>query len=103
MNLWLWILAACAIAYVTKLVGYLLPASWLENPWVSTLSHGVTVGLLASLVAVNTFVSGTSIVLDARVVALGAAAVALLVRAPYLVVVVVGAAAAALARLAGMA
>lgn len=102
MSLWLWILAACAIAYATKLVGYLLPARWLENVWVSRLAHGVTVGLLASLVAVNAFVSGTQISLDARVVALAAAAVALLLRAPYLVVVVVGGVAAAVARLAGL-
>ncbi|MDO5678602.1 MAG: AzlD domain-containing protein, partial [Propionibacteriaceae bacterium] len=60
-----------------------------------------TVGLLASLVAVNTFVSGQALAFDARVAALLAAAVALWFRAPFLVVVIVGAAAAALARLAG--
>lgn len=103
MTLWLWILAACAIAYATKLIGYLVPERWLENPWVSTLSHGVTVGLLASLVALNTFVAGTAITLDARIVALAAAAVALVFKAPYLLVVIVGAAAAALARLGGLA
>lgn len=103
MSLWIWILAACAIAYATKLVGYLLPERWLETPWVSTLSHGVTVGLLASLVATNAFLTGTSVSLDARLVALLAAGVALVLRAPFLAVVVVGAAAAALARLAGLA
>ena len=70
MSLWIWILAACAIANATKLVGYLLPERWLETPWVSTLSHGVTVGLLASLVATNAFLTGTSVSLDARLVAL---------------------------------
>ena len=103
MSLWIWILAACAIAYATKLVGYLLPERWLETPWVSPLSHGVTVGLLASLVATNAFLTGTSVSLDARLVALLAAGVALVLRAPFLAVVVVGAAAAALARLAGLA
>lgn len=102
MTLWLWILAACAIAYATKLVGYLLPARWLQNPWVATLAHGVTVGLLASLVALNAFVSGTSFTLDARAAALAAATIALLLRAPFLLVVAVGAGAAALARLAGL-
>ena len=102
MTMWLWILAACAIAYLTKLVGYLLPERWLENPWVATLSHGVTVGLLASLVATNAFVSGTAVALDARAVALLAAAVALVLRAPFLLVVMVGAVAAALARLGGL-
>lgn len=101
MNLWWWILAAAAIAYATKMVGYLVPSAWLESPWVLRLSSTVTVGLLAALVMTNTFVSGTAVVLDARVVALAAAAVALVLRAPFLLVVVIGAAAAALARLIG--
>lgn len=100
MSMWLWIAVACLIAFGTKFVGYLLPERWLEHPWVLPLSHGVTVGLLASLVASNTFVSGQEIRLDARVVALLAAAVALRLKAPYLVVVIVGAVAAALTRLA---
>ena len=53
--------------------------------------------------ATNAFLTGTSVSLDARLVALLAAGVALVLRAPFLAVVVVGAAAAALARLAGLA
>ena len=100
-DLWIWVLAACGIAYATKLAGYLVPDSLLDRPWVTTVSAGMTVGLLTSLVAVNTVVSGTTVVLDARLAALAAAAIALWLRAPYLVVVVVGAVAAALVRLAG--
>lgn len=100
--MWVWVLAACAIAYATKLAGYLVPDSVLDRPWVATVSAGMTVGLLTALVVVNTFVSGTTMVLDARLAALAAAAVALWLRAPYLVVVIVGALAAALARLAGL-
>ena len=59
--------------------------------------------LLAALVATTTFADGEQLVLDARVIGLGAAAIALLLRAPVLLVVVVAAAAAALARLAGIA
>ena len=99
-DLWWWILAACAIAYATKLAGYLVPDSLLDRPRVTTVSAGMTVGLLTSLVVVNTFVTGTSVVVDARLAALAAAAVALWLRAPYLVVVLVGAVAAALTRLA---
>lgn len=101
MSLWGWILVAAAIAYATKFVGYLVPATWLESPWVLRISSTVTVGLLAALVVTNAFTSGTAVALDARVVALAAAAVALVLRAPFLLVVVIGAAAAALARLIG--
>lgn len=102
MSAWAWILAAAAVAYLTKLAGYLLPDAWLDRPWVQPVTGGVTVGLLASLVVVNGFVSGTSLVLDARAAAAVAAAVALWLRAPFLLVVVLGAVVAALARLAGL-
>lgn len=97
-ELWLWVLLACGIAFVTKLAGYLVPGSLLDRPWVTTVSGGMTVGLLTSLVAVNTFVTGVTPVVDARLAALAAAAVALWLRAPYIVVVLVGALAAALVR-----
>ncbi len=58
--------------------------------------------LLAALVATTTFADGQALVLDARVIGLGAAVIALLLRAPVLLVVVVAAAAAALARLVGI-
>lgn len=102
MSAWAWILGAAAVAYLTKLAGYLLPDAWLDRPWVQPVTGGVTVGLLASLVVVNGFVSGTTLVLDARAAAAAAAAVALWFRAPFLLVVVLGAVVAALARLAGL-
>ena len=58
-DLWIWVLAACGIAYATKLAGYLVPDSLLDRPWVATVSAGMTVGLLTSLVLVNTVVTGT--------------------------------------------
>ncbi len=100
-EMWLWVLGACAIAYLTKLSGYLVPETVLEQPWVSTVSAGMTVGLLTSLVVVNTAVTGTTLVVDARLAALLAAGIALWLKAPYVVVVLVGAVAAALTRLAG--
>ena len=103
MSLWLWLLLACAVSFLTKLAGYLVPARWMENPRMTRVAGTLTIGLLASLTAVNTFSSGQSLVLDARLAALAAAAVALWFKAPFLVVVLAGAAAAALARLLGAA
>jgi len=99
---WLWVLGACAVAYVIKLAGYLAPDSLVDSPAMRHASASVTVGLLASLVVTNAFASGQQLVPDARIAALVAAIVALKLRAPFLLVVVVGAVAAALARLAGM-
>ncbi len=102
MSAWWWILAASAIAFATKLAGYLAPDSLLDSPGVRQATASVTVGLLASLVVSNAFSSGQGLILDARLAALVAAAVALRLRAPFLVVVIVGAVAAAVARAAGV-
>lgn len=101
MNLWLWILIACVVSYLTKLAGYLVPARLMENPRMTRVAGTLTIGLLASLTAVNTFSSGQTLAIDARLAALLAAGVALWLRAPFLVVVLVGAGAAAVARLLG--
>ena len=98
---WRWLLLACVAAFAIKLVGYLLPARWLEGRRMLRVTGAVTVGLLASLVAVNTFADGQGVAMDARIGALVAAVIALLCRVPFLGVVVIGAAAAALLRLAG--
>ena len=59
----------------------------------------LTIGLLASLTTMNAVSAGQGVVLDARLGALAVAALALLLRLPFLVVVLAGAAAAALLRL----
>ena len=102
MSLWAWLLLACAAAYAIKHAGYLVPARWLENERMTRVAGTLTIGLLASLTAMNAFSSGQTLALDARAGALVAAAIALWLRVPFLGVVVVGAATAALIRLAGV-
>jgi len=99
---WAWVLIACAAAYLLKLSGYLLPKSWLDRPFVPSLAVALTVGLLASLVVTNTVAKGQSIVLDSRLLGLAAAAVALKLKWPYIVVVIIGALATAGGRFFGL-
>jgi Branched-chain amino acid transport protein (AzlD) len=101
MNLWFWLLLACVLAYAWKLVGYLVPAKLLRDPRMSRVAGTMTIGLLASLTIVNTVASGQALAADARLGALVAAGIALAVRAPFLVVVIAGAGAAAVLRLMG--
>ena len=98
MTLWGFILLACAATYLTKLAGYAVPARWLQNPRMTRVAGSITVALLASLTVMNTFAAGTALVIDARLVALAAAAPALWLRLPFLLVVVLGAVAAGLVR-----
>lgn len=102
MSLWGWLLLACLVTYAIKLAGYLVPARWLENERMSRVAGTLTIGLLASLTAMNTFSGGPALAFDARLGALLAAGLALWLRAPFLLVVIVGALAAALLRLAGV-
>lgn len=101
MNLWFWILVSCVLAYAWKLVGYFVPARFLENPRMSRIAGTMTIGLLASLTVVNAAATGQALAADARLGALAAAAIALALRAPFLLVVIVGAGTAALLRVAG--
>ncbi|WP_350001032.1 MULTISPECIES: AzlD domain-containing protein [Pseudarthrobacter] len=101
MSLWIWLLIACALAYAWKLVGYFVPARLLEDPRMSRVAGTMTIGLLASLTVVNTVATGQSLAADARLGALVAAAAALALRAPFLVVVLAGAGTAALLRALG--
>ena len=102
MTLWFWIIVACVAGFLTKLLGYLVPRTWLTNPRIARVAGTLTIGLLASLTVANTVATGQELVLDSRLGALVAAALALWLKAPFLVVVIVGAAAAAGLRLLGL-
>ncbi|MCK0116667.1 branched-subunit amino acid transport protein AzlD [Isoptericola sp. CG 20/1183] len=93
--LWSTVLLASVASFGLKLAGHLVPEHWLATARVQRTSTLVTVALLVSLVVVQTFAAGSSVVVDARVPALAVAAVALALRAPFIVVVVLAAAAAA--------
>ena len=98
MTLWTAILLACAATYLTKLAGYAVPARWLQNPRMHRVAGALTAALLASLTVMNTFAAGTALSVDARLAALAAAALALWARAPFLLVVLLGAVVSALVR-----
>lgn len=94
MSMWVALLIAAAIAFGLKLVGYLVPADLLAEPHVKRVTAALPVALLAALVAIQTLTGpGGTWTLDARVAAVGVAIVALIFRAPFIVVVVLGAAA----------
>lgn len=100
--IWFAVLAGSLGCYVEKLVGYFLPHSVLENTSVRRVAGLLPVALLAALVAVQTFAVGQTLVIDARLAGVAVAVVALLLRAPFLVVVLVAAVTAALLRATGL-
>lgn len=99
---WVAVLVASAVCFATKLVGHRVPEHWLAHPRVARIAALVTAALLAALVAVQTFTADGGVVLDARVVALAVAAVALALRAPFVLVVVLAAVVATVLRAMGL-
>ncbi len=99
MTLWSAVLLACILCMLLKLGGYLTPTHWLEEPRTARITDLLTVALLAALIATQTLTSSQSITLDARIPAVLVAGLLLSVRAPFLLVVLAGAATAALLRL----
>ncbi|MGH8971241.1 MAG: AzlD domain-containing protein [Actinomycetes bacterium] len=95
---WTAILVTSAGCYLLKLVGLSLPQSWLARPGVQRVTRLLPVALLAALAAVQTFTDGADLVVDARLVGVAAGITVLLLRAPFVVVVGVAAATAALVR-----
>jgi branched-subunit amino acid transport protein len=102
-GIWIAVLATAAGCYALKLAGLTVPERVLGNPRVRRFAELVPVALLAALATVQVATAGHSIVFDpARLAGIGAAVVALLLRAPFLVVIVVAAGTTALLRAAGL-
>jgi hypothetical protein len=95
---WAAILVAAAGCYLVKLAGLSVPTEWLQAEPLARVAALLPVGLLAALAATQTVGTGSDLVLDARVAGVGVAVVALLLRAPFLVVVTLAAGTAALLR-----
>ena len=97
--IWVAIIAGAVACYSLKLAGLSLPARVLAHPVVERVADHIPVALLGALIAVQVWASGPTLTLDARTGGIAFAVVALLLRAPFLVVVLGAAATAALLRL----
>ncbi|MGH3508810.1 MAG: AzlD domain-containing protein [Nocardioidaceae bacterium] len=97
--MWIAILGTAAGCYLLKLAGLSIPTRVLERRVVERIADLIPVALLSALIAVQVFATGQRLVVDARLVGLAVGFVALLLRAPFIVVVFLAALSAALVRL----
>ena len=97
--MWAAVLITAAGCYLLKLVGFSVPERVLDSAAVQRISDLIPVVLLAALVAVQVVADGNRLAADARLTGLAVAAVALVLRLPFLAVVVLAAASAAATRL----
>ena len=96
--IWTAVIAASVGCFALKLAGWSVPARWLERERLQRAAVLLPVALLSALVVVQAFAGDRELVLDARAAGLGVGLLLVVVRAPFLLVVVGAAATAALLR-----
>ena len=97
-TIWVVVIVTGVATLALKAAGPLLLGGKPLPARVTSLVSLLAPALLAALVAIGTFAQGQHLVIDARVLGVGAAAVAIRLRAPVLLVVVLAAAVTAGAR-----
>lgn len=90
--MWIGIIATSVIAFLLKYLGHSVPQRWLSHPRVLKINSMIPIALLSALVGVQTFTNEKSLVIDQRLAGLAVAVIALILRAPFAVVVLSAAA-----------
>jgi len=86
--MWSAVIGASALAFAFKYIGQSIPQSVLTNPRIAKIADLIPTALLAGLVAVQTFATKTELVVDQRIAGVAVAAVALYLRANFLVMLI---------------
>lgn len=86
--MWSAVIGASVLAFVFKFIGQSIPQSLLANPRISKIADLIPTALLAGLVAVQTFANKSELVVDQRLAGLAVAAIALYLRANFLVMLI---------------
>ena len=89
---WLAVIGTSLLAFVLKYLGHSVPKRWLSHPRILKINSLIPIALLSALVAVQSFTKGSRLIADQRMAGVGVAIVALILRAPFPVVVLSAAA-----------
>lgn len=95
-QIWIAVIGASAIAFALKFFGHSVPEKYLTHPRALRINTLIPIALLSALVAVQSFSDKTKLVIDHRVSGITVALIALILKAPFPVVVLGSAAASAL-------
>lgn len=96
MATWAAVIGTSVIAFALKYIGHSIPEKYLTNKRALRINILIPIALLSALVAVNTVVKDGRLVLDQRITGLAVAAIALILKAPFPVVVLGAAASSAI-------
>jgi hypothetical protein len=85
-TLWIATLGTSLVAFLLKYSGHSVPERWLSHPKIQKVNALIPIALLSALVAVQSF-SEKSQLMDQSLVFLSAEIIALILKAPFPVVV----------------
>lgn len=89
---WLAVIGTSLLAFLLKITGHSVPKRFLSHPRILKINTLIPIALLSALVAVQSFTQGPRLVADQRLAGVGVAVLALILRAPFPVVVISAAA-----------
>jgi branched-subunit amino acid transport protein len=95
-QIWIAVIGTSAIAFGLKYFGHSVPEKYLSNPRMLRINTLIPIALLSALVAVQTITEKSKLVIDQRLAGMTVAVIALLLKAPFPIVVLGSALASAL-------
>ena len=84
---WVATLGSSRVAFLLKYSGHSVPERWLSHPKIQKINALIPIALLSALVAVQTFSEKSQLMVDQRLVGLSVAITALILKAPFPIVV----------------
>ncbi len=90
-TVWIAVIGTSVIAFALKYIGHSVPEKWLTHPKIQRINALIPIALLSALVSVQTFADKTTLVIDHRLAGMVVAVIALLLKAPFPVVVIAAA------------
>lgn len=84
---WIATLGTSLVAFLLKFSGHSVPERWLSLPKIQRINTLIPIALLSALVAVQSFSEKSQLMIDQRLVGISAAILALVLKAPFPVVV----------------
>ena len=86
-QMWIAVIGTSAIAFALKFFGHSVPEKYLSHPRALRINTLIPIALLSALVAVQTVTDKSRLVVDQRLAGMAVAVIALLLKAPFPVVV----------------
>lgn len=89
--MWIAIIGTSLIAFSLKYSGHSVPERWLSHPKIQRVNALIPIALLSALVAVQSFSEKSRLMIDQRLAGLCVAVIALMLKAPFPIVVLLAA------------